>query len=160
MSVNQNPKQTTIGVISDTHGHLRPEAIDCLKASDLIIHAGDIGTLEILEKLRSMAPTFAVRGNVDSGGWAQNLPDKEVVSVADKYLYVIHELEGLDLDPARGFDAVISGHSHQPKSYQKDDVLYFNPGSAGPKRFKLPVTIGRITISQNGLESEIIPLIT
>ena len=149
----------TIGVISDTHGLLRPEAIEFLKSSDLIIHAGDIGNPDILEMLRSIAPTFAVRGNVDYGAWAQQLPEKEVVEVADKFMYIIHELESLDLDPAGEFDAVISGHSHQPKNYQKDGVLYFNPGSAGPRRFTLPTTAGRITISQNGLEAEIIPLL-
>ena len=155
----ENLKQMTIGVISDTHGLLRPEAIEFLKSSDLIIHAGDIGNPDILEMLRSIAPTFAVRGNVDYGAWAQQLPEKEVVEVADKFMYIIHELESLDLDPAGKFDAVISGHSHQPKNYQKDGVLYFNPGSAGPRRFTLPTTAGRITISQNGLEAEIIPLL-
>ncbi len=155
-----NLEQITIGVISDTHGLLRPEAIDFLNSSDLIIHAGDIGNPDILEMLRSIAPTFAVRGNVDYGAWAQKLPEKEVVEVADKFVYIIHELEALDLDPVGRFDVVISGHSHHPKSYQKDDVLYFNPGSAGPRRFKLPVTIGRITMTQNGLKSDIIPLIT
>ena len=158
--MNGNRKETTIGVISDTHGLLRPEAIGFLKSSDLIIHAGDIGNPDILEMLRSIAPTFAVRGNVDYGAWAQKLPEKEVVEVADKFMYIIHELEALDLDPAGRFDVVISGHSHHPKSYQKDGVLYFNPGSAGPRRFKLPVTIGRITMSLKGFECEIIPLIT
>ena len=154
-----NREQTTIGVISDTHGLLRPEAIDCLETCNLIIHAGDIGNPDILEVLGSIAPTFAVRGNVDYGGWVQKLPDKEVVEVSDKFIYVIHQLEALDLDPAGEFDAVIFGHSHEPERQQKNGVLYFNPGSAGPRRFKLPVTIGRITISENSLESDIISLI-
>ncbi|MDJ0816564.1 MAG: metallophosphoesterase family protein [Desulfobacterales bacterium] len=156
----ENRKQTTIGVISDTHGLLRPEAIDHLKGSDLIIHAGDIGNPIILETLRSIAQTFAVRGNVDYGRWVQKLPDKEVVEVSNKFIYVIHQLEALDLDPVGEFDAVIFGHSHEPERRQKEGVLYFNPGSAGPRRFKLPVTIGKITITLNGLESEIIHLIS
>jgi hypothetical protein len=159
MAQDQNQSKTTIGVISDTHGLLRPEAIDYLRVSDLIIHAGDIGDPDILETLQSIAPTFAVRGNVDYGSWVQTLPDNDVVEVADKYIYVIHQLEALDLDPAGEFDAVIFGHTHEPERRQTDGVLYFNPGSAGPRRFRLPVTIGNITVTSNGLESEIFRLI-
>lgn len=153
--------QFKIGVIADTHGLLRPEASEFLKRCDLIVHAGDVGNPDILKALRSIAPTYAIRGNVDKGSWAQGLPDKDVLEVEDKFLYLIHSLEDLDLDPvAAEFDAVIFGHSHRPESYEKDGVLYFNPGSAGQKRFKLPVSIGRITIKNSRLESEIITLVT
>ena len=149
-----------VGVISDTHGLLRPEALEFLKGCDSIVHAGDLGDPDILKTLESIAPTFAVRGNVDRGLWARTLPDKDLVEAAGKLLYVIHNLDELDLDPAAAeIDAVIFGHSHMPASYEKDGVLYFNPGSAGPRRFKLPVTVGRFTIVDSGLKSEIIDLL-
>ncbi|CAB1077491.1 Putative phosphoesterase [Olavius algarvensis Delta 1 endosymbiont] len=148
-----------IGVIADTHGHLRPEAIEFLKRCDLIVHAGDVGKPEVLKTLESIAPTYAIRGNVDRGAWADKLPDKDVLEVEGRFFYIIHDIETLDLDPAAAeFDAVIFGHSHQPTSYKKDGVLYFNPGSAGQRRFKLPVSIGKITILGSRLESEIITL--
>ena len=150
-----------VGVIADTHGLLRSEAIEFLKRCDLIVHVGDVGTPDILKALRSIAPTYAIRGNIDKGSWAQELPDKDVLEVEDKFLYLIHSIDDLDLDPvAAEFDAAIFGHSHRPKSYEKGGVLYFNPGSAGQKRFKLPVSIGRITIMNSRLESKIITLIT
>jgi hypothetical protein len=150
-----------VGVIADTHGLLRSEAIEFLKRCDLIVHVGDVGTPDILNALRSIAPTYTIRGNIDKGSWAQELPDKDVLEVEDKFLYLIHSIDDLDLDPvAAEFDAVIFGHSHRPKSYEKGGVLYFNPGSAGQKRFKLPVSIGRITIMNSRLESKIITLIT
>ena len=149
-----------IGVISDTHGLLRSEAIEFLKNCNLIVHAGDFGHPDILKALKDIAPTCAIRGNIDRGSWSQKMPEKDVVEVEGKFLFVIHNLDDLDLDPvAAGFDAVIFGHSHMPISYEKDGVLYFNPGSAGPRRFKLPVTIGRITIVDSGLKSEIIDLL-
>jgi putative phosphoesterase len=148
-----------VGVIADTHGLLRPEALDFLKGCDLIVHAGDVGNPDILKSLESSAPTFAVRGNIDKGSWAREMPTKDILEVESKYLYVVHDLEDLDLDPAAaGIDAVIFGHSHRPISYEKDGVLYFNPGSAGQRRFKLPVSIGRITIVNSLLNSEIIDL--
>ena len=149
-----------IGIIADTHGLLRPEAIAFLKKCDLIVHAGDIGHPGILKHLKSIAPTCAIRGNIDRGSWARELPDKDVLEVENKSFYIIHSLNELDLDPvAAKFDAVISGHSHQPESYQKDGVLYFNPGSAGPRRFRLPVSIGLITLVNARLEGDIITLI-
>jgi putative phosphoesterase len=125
-----------VGVISDTHGLVRPQALDALRGSDLIIHAGDIGTPEVLDELNAIAPVFAVRGNVDRGAWADNLPVSEVVQAGDKSLYVLHNLDELDLDPlAADMHAVITGHSHRPMIREQAGVLYFNPGSAGPRRF-------------------------
>jgi putative phosphoesterase len=133
-----------IGVIADTHSLLRPEAIEFLKGCDLIAHAGDVGNPDILRVLGSIAPTYAIRGNIDKGSWAQELPEKDVLEVDDKFLYLIHSLDELDLDPvAAEFNAVIFGHSHRPESYEKDEVLYFNPGSAGQRRFKLPIQIAK-----------------
>ena len=150
-----------VGVIADTHGLLRPEAIEFLRKCNLIVHAGDVGNPDILIALRSIAPTYAIRGNIDKEAWAEELPEKDVLEVDDKFFYLIHSIDDLDLDPAAAkFDAVIFGHSHQPISYKKDGVLYFNPGSAGRRRFKLPVSIGRITINNSRLENEIITLIT
>lgn len=149
-----------VGVIADTHGLLRPEAIEFLKRCDIIVHAGDIGNPDILIKLRSIAPTYAIRGNMDKGSWAKELPDKDVLEIGNRFLYLIHNLDEMDLDPAAAeFDAVIFGHSHQPKSYEKDGVLYFNPGSAGHVRFRLPISIGSIKIMDARLEIEIITLI-
>ena len=148
-----------VGVISDTHGLLRPQAVAALRGSVLIIHAGDVGRPDILAELRGIAPVFAVRGNVDNGPWALQLPETEMVQVEDHLLYVLHDLNALDLDPQTdGFRAVIAGHSHQPKIETKNGVLYFNPGSAGPRRFDLPISVGRLTVSGAKLEAEIINL--
>lgn len=145
-----------IGVISDTHGIMRPKALEALKGCDLIIHAGDVGTPEILAQLETIAPVHAVRGNVDYGALGERLPDDAVVSWNGKHLYVYHILEQLPLDPAAaGFHAVIYGHSHKPDISQKNGVLYFNPGSAGPRRFGLPISIGRLTIENDALKAEI-----
>jgi putative phosphoesterase len=150
----------TIGVISDTHGLLRPEAVELLNGCDFIVHAGDIGNENVLHKLQSIAPTYAVRGNTDTGHWARELPEKDVLEIEDRLFYLIHNIHDLDLDPAAAeFGAVIFGHTHRPERVEKDGVLYFNPGSAGPQRFDLPATIGRISIANPGLESEIISLI-
>ena len=148
-----------IGVISDTHGLLRAQALAALQGSELIIHAGDVGDPAILAALGKMAPVVAVRGNIDRGAWAKDLPARQIVQLEQHLIYVLHDLYELDLDPASaGFHAIISGHSHQPKIETKDGVLYFNPGSAGPRRFDLPITVGRLTISDGGLQAEIIDL--
>jgi len=148
-----------IGVISDTHGLLRDEAVDELQGSHLIIHAGDVGKLAVLDELRKLAPVVAVRGNMDWGDWTKDLRIWEVVEAAGTHLYMLHDLAGLDLDPAAaGMDAVIFGHSHRPEIREKNGVLYFNPGSAGPRRFTMPVTIGRITVRNQKIKAEIIEL--
>jgi hypothetical protein len=148
-----------IGVISDTHGLVRPEALRALRGSDLIVHAGDIGAPEVLETLRTIAPVVAIRGNNDRAPWARDLPDTEVVERAGHSLYVLHDVHELDLDPrAAGFDAVIAGHSHQPKIERRDGVLYLNPGSAGPRRFRLPVAVARLDVGARGLEARILTL--
>ena len=149
----------TIGVISDTHGLLRPEAVAALHGSDLILHAGDVGNPEILDRLRTIAPTVAVRGNVDTAVWATALPMTEVVEMGGLCLYMLHDRAALDLDPeAAGFAAVIFGHSHRPGAQIRDGVLFLNPGSAGPRRFNLPVTIARLTVSGGMISHEIVEL--
>lgn len=151
--------QTIIGVISDTHGLLRPEAVAALHASDLIIHAGDVGDPQILERLRAIAPTYVVRGNVDTSPWAEALPETEVVEVGGLQIYVLHNLNDLDLEPgAAGFAAVISGHTHRPLADVRNEVLYLNPGSAGPRRFTLPIAVARLRIDGSRLSHEIIEL--
>lgn len=148
-----------IGVISDTHGLLRPEAIAALRSSGHIIHAGDIGAPEILEELSQVAPVTAVRGNIDKAAWARKLPETEVIEIGGFSIYVLHDLAQLDLKPeAAGFAAVINGHSHIPRQETKNGVLYFNPGSAGPRRFKLPISIGRLIVANGGVRGELISL--
>ena len=146
-----------IGVISDTHGLLRPEAVELLRGSEHIIHAGDIGAPEIVGELEKISPVTAICGNVDTEAWARRFAKTEVVELGGLFLYVIHDANALDLNPkAAGFAAVISGHSHKPKQEVKDGVLYFNPGSAGPRRFKLPISVGRIQIVNGKLQGEIL----
>jgi len=148
-----------IGVISDTHGLLRPEAVRALEGSERIVHAGDVGDPGILEELERIAPLSAVRGNVDRGDLARDLPATEVVPAGETDLYVLHDLAMLDLDPtAAGFAAVIYGHSHQPSVELRDGVLYLNPGAAGPRRFRLPVTVARLTVTGSRLDAEIVQL--
>jgi putative phosphoesterase len=148
-----------IGVISDTHGLLRPEALAALQGSDYIIHAGDVGDPQILDKLAAIAPLTAVRGNVDHGAWAQKIPATNVLEIGEVSIYVLHNLQELDLKPeAAEFAAVIYGHSHVPKQEWKNGVLYFNPGSAGPKRFKLPASVGRLLLTNGRVGSEIVKL--
>lgn len=148
-----------IGVISDTHGLIRPEALKALAGSDRIIHAGDIGAIEVVTALERIAPVIAIRGNIDKLEWARRFPETEVLEIAGLHLYVLHDLKALDLNPrAAGFAAIISGHSHQPKQEIRDGVLFFNPGSAGPRRFNLPVSVGRIEIRNGGLTAATIVL--
>jgi hypothetical protein len=149
----------TVGVISDTHGLLRPQACEALRGSQLILHAGDLGTEEVLHQLERIAPVVAVRGNVDEDAWAQRLRLAEVADFHKKVFYILHRIADLDLKPrAAGFAAVIFGHSHQPSIEWLDGVLFFNPGSAGPRRFSLPVTVGKIEIADGELRPEIIQI--
>lgn len=148
-----------IGVVSDTHGLLRPQALAALRDCELIIHAGDVGNPDVLDALRQNAPVVAVRGNVDHGAWASELPEREMVQVGDRRLYVLHNLEELDVDPVTaGFHAIIAGHTHRPKIETQQGVLYFNPGSAGPRRFGLPISVGRLRLHGGTLRGEIIDL--
>lgn len=148
-----------IGVISDTHGLLRPEALKALRGSQHILHAGDVGDSEILDKLATIAPVTAVRGNVDKAAWARNLPETEVLEIGGISIYVLHDIAQLDLKPeAAGFKAVIYGHSHVPKQETRSGVLYFNPGSAGPRRFKLPICVGRLVVERSEVRGEIVQL--
>ena len=148
-----------IGLISDTHGLIRPEALSALSGSDIIIHAGDVGRPDILGHLMAIATVFAVRGNVDNGAWAVPLPQSETVNFGGHGLHVLHILADLAIDPkAAGLSAVICGHTHTPLIEDKDGVLYINPGSAGPRRFRLPVTVGQIRVEDGKLKPEIIEL--
>jgi putative phosphoesterase len=150
---------TLIGLISDTHGLLREEALRALEGSELIIHAGDVGKPEILSALEALAPVVAVRGNIDRGAWASKLPVTAVAEAGAANVYVTHDVHELDLDPAAaGFHIVISGHSHQPAREERGGVLYINPGSAGPRRFRLPVTVARLDLSQKPWKADLIDL--
>lgn len=141
-----------IGVISDTHGLLRPSAIERLSGMDHIIHAGDIGAPEVIEELRKIAPTTAIRGNIDTAEWARGYPDTEMLRLAGRAIYVLHNLKELEIDPAAGgMDIVISGHSHRPKVDINDSVLYLNPGSAGPRRFALPIALATLELSDRAI---------
>ncbi len=150
-----------VGVISDTHGLLRPEALEALTGVSRILHLGDVGDIEILAALKRIAPVTAIRGNIDTHGPCGQLPDFETVEVAGHTLYLLHNLAALDLNPAAaGFSAVLYGHTHQPKIEEKAGVLYFNPGSAGPRRFSLPVSVGFLTAAEDGpLRAEIVTLL-
>ncbi len=152
-------KPVRIGLISDTHGLLRPQALAALGGSDLIIHAGDVGKPEILAALKKLAPVVAVRGNVDTAHWADDLPETAVANAGSVQLYVLHDVHALDLDPAdAGFQVVISGHSHQPGQFMRDSVLYVNPGSAGPRRFQLPVCVARLNLESTPFQVEFVEL--
>jgi uncharacterized protein len=146
----------TIGVISDTHGLLRWEAEAALAGVDHIIHAGDIGAQEILERLSRIAPVTAVRGNNDNGEWADTLPATAIVDICGQRLYIVHDIAHLDVDPlANGIAAIIAGHSHKPTVSEKDGVLFLNPGSAGPRRFTLPVAVAKMFIGDGAVRAEI-----
>ena len=150
-----------IGVISDTHGLLRPEALAALRGSEHILHAGDVGAPEILETLATIAPLTAIRGNIDRAPWARKMAETEVLEIGGISIYVLHDLGRLDLKPgAAGFPVVVSGHSHVPKQETRDGVLYFNPGSAGPRRFKLPVSVGRLTVEGANVRGEIVTILS
>lgn len=150
-----------IGVISDTHGLLRPEAVQALQGSQYIIHAGDVGDPEILKRLEEIAPVMAVRGNVDVESWAKKLPETDVLEAVGVSIYVLHNIDQLDLKPeAAGFAAVIYGHSHKPAAKMRNGVLFFNPGSAGPRRFSLPVTVGRIIVEGGRARAEVVELLS
>jgi uncharacterized protein len=150
-----------IGIISDTHGLLRVEAIKHLAGTDHIIHAGDIGAPEVIDGLRRIAPTTAIRGNIDAGEWAKDYPDTELIALGGRVLYVLHNLKGIELDPAAaGIDVVVSGHSHRPNIVTKNGVLYVNPGSAGPRRFKLPIALAFLTLSDRTILPRILEIAT
>jgi putative phosphoesterase len=149
-----------VGVISDTHGLLRPEAVAALRGSDYIIHAGDIGDASILKTLAEVAPVTAIRGNVDREAWARKIFSTDVLEAGGISIYVLHNIQELDLEPeAAGFGVVVCGHSHVPKQETKNGVLYFNPGSAGPRRFRLPVTMGRLKIQGGRVSGEIVEIV-
>jgi putative phosphoesterase len=148
-----------IGLISDTHGLLRNEALQALSGSDLIIHAGDVGDSQILDALRRIAPLVAVRGNIDTAEWAKSLPETAVAEAGSANIYVLHDVNALDLDPsAAGFQIVVCGHSHKPARSERNGVLYINPGSAGPRRFHLPITIARLDVSVTPCSVEFVDL--
>jgi uncharacterized protein len=144
-----------IGIISDTHGLLRPEAERRLAGVDHIVHAGDIGRPEIVDALRKIAPVTAILGNVDSGEWAREYADTKIVCLAGKTIYVLHDLKTLHMDDRAGIDVIVSGHSHIPKIETIDGILYLNPGSAGPRRFKLPITFASLEVTPDGMRPEI-----
>jgi hypothetical protein len=148
-----------IGIISDTHGLLRPEVLAALQGCERIIHAGDVGKLEVLQRLNELAPITAVRGNNDKGAWAEELPVSASITVGQVAIYLIHDLAELAIDPvAAGISVVISGHSHKPSIQERDGVLYLNPGSAGPRRFKLPVTVAELIINNAKVEARVVEL--
>ena len=157
--LHNRPAMTVVGLISDTHGLLRPEAVRALQGSELIVHAGDVGKAGILDALREVAPVVAIKGNVDTGAVAASLPATIDVEVAGRRVYVLHDVHDLGLDPAvKGFAAVISGHSHQPSWKEQGGVLYINPGSAGPRRFRLPITVARLHVGSMPWRVEIVEL--
>ena len=151
--------QIRIGLISDTHSLLRAEALDAMRGSSFIVHAGDIGNFEVIDHLSRIAPVTAVRGNNDKGAWAAGLHETEVLEVGEVFIYILHDLAELDVDPAAaGFHAVVSGHSHRPAISERDGVLYINPGSAGPRRFTLPVSVGHLVIDGTSVSPQLVTL--
>jgi putative phosphoesterase len=153
------PDASKIGLISDTHGLLREEAVRALGGSDLILHAGDVGDPEILKSLQRIAPVVAIRGNIDIEPWADSLPATEVLTASGVLIYMLHDVKSLDLVPeAAGFGIILSGHSHQPKQELRRGVFYVNPGSAGPRRFQLPITVARLDLRLRPWCAEVIPL--
>jgi putative phosphoesterase len=154
-----SPDITTIGVISDTHGLLRPEALTLLTGAQSIIHAGDIGSPNVLEKLQTIAPVTAVRGNNDKGPWTQDIPESLMLNVRGHAIHVLHDISQIDLSPAAaGISVVITGHSHKPEIIERDGVLFVNPGSAGPRRFRLPIAVAKLYVGEHSVRAEIIEL--
>lgn len=150
---------TLAGIISDTHGLLRPEALEALRGVRMIVHVGDIGAREVLQSLGEIAPVCAIRGNIDKAGWANRLPETRIMRIEQALIYVLHDVKQLDFDAAKqGYSAVISGHTHKALEEVRDGVLYLNPGSAGPRRFRLPVTLARMTVDGESIQSEIVTL--
>ena len=147
-----------IGVISDTHGLVRPQAVEALAGVDMILHAGDIGDDAVLDTLRDIAPVVAVRGNNDKGEWANVIPDWEVVEVGPVSIYMLHNLNEIDISPVGTFQVVVSGHSHKPAIEEKRGVLYLNPGSAGPRRFDLPISVAHLQIDGSTVNAKLIEL--
>jgi uncharacterized protein len=146
-----------VGLISDTHGVLRPEAVAFLRGSDFIVHAGDIGDAGVLKALDALAPVTVVRGNNDKGPWAENIAETEVLQIGEVFIYVLHNLAELDLDPAAaGFQ--VSGHSHRPSIEKRDGVLYVNPGSSGPRRFSLPIAVGELEVAGRSVKAKLVEL--
>ena len=150
---------TIIGIISDTHNLLRLEAVKALEGSEIIIHAGDVGSSDIIDRLKKIAPVYAVRGNIDKSPWGDTLPPIDIIEISGKVLYVLHDIHEINLDPvAARFDAVIYGHSHNPKIENKKGVFFINPGSAGPRRFSLPVTVASLQIDDGNIRCDLIEL--
>ena len=159
MGKKQTKVESLIGLISDTHGLVRPEALDALREVNLILHAGDVGSLQVLEALKGLAPVVAVRGNNDKGAWAEELSNWKVVELGAVKIYLVHNVKEIDLSPAAsGFQVVISGHSHKPSAEERQGVLYVNPGSAGPRRFSLPVSVARLRVDGETVIAELVEL--
>jgi len=152
------PRKKLIGVISDTHGLVRPQAIEALAGVDMILHAGDIGNAAVLDELREIAPVVAVRGNNDKGEWAESLPNWEVIEIGSVSIYMLHDLKEIDISPAGTFQVVISGHSHKPVIEERRGVLYVNPGSAGPRRFNLPISMAHVEVAAGAVNAKLIEL--
>ena len=149
-----------VGLIADTHGLLRPEAVAFLAGCDHIVHAGDVGDPQILDALAAIAPLTAIRGNVDTAAWAGRLPDTDLVTVGETAIYVLHDLKALDIDPRTAqVRVVVSGHSHEPVVTERHGVLYVNPGSAGPRRFRLPITAAELFVTGDSVTARICELV-
>jgi len=155
--VIQKESTTIVGVISDTHGLLRPEVLPAFDGVDLILHAGDIGDAEVLENLKAIAPVFAVRGNNDRESWAESIPETRIVPIGDIRVYMIHDVKVMDNTPSR-CQAVVAGHSHRPLIERREGILFLNPGSAGPRRFKLPICVARLTVRGSAVTAKLIEL--
>jgi putative phosphoesterase len=156
---NLSKTQVVIGLISDTHGLMRPEALVALKGVDVIIHAGDIGKPEVIAQLKAIAPVVSIRGNNDTGAWAKSLPENKSLKIGSTRLFVIHDVKELEFDPAaRGYQVVVSGHSHKPSVTERDGVVFVNPGSAGPRRFRLPVVVAKLAIIGRKVTARIVEL--